>query len=371
MEKLRQSDLRAVLGFVSDCYTLREVQPFEAFVRNLVTALPRLIPAEHVTYNDMEPGKSKSHNCVNTPELATAAAAAGWEQHMNEHPVLAYAVRTGNCGATKISDFWSQRQLHDRGLYSDFYRSFGIEDALCANLTSEPGHVVGIGLHRSRRFSNREQLIFDLVRPHIVQAWQNAKLVSRTRQELELLPEAMENVGLGVIVCGPEGRIQFATAVGQRYVADYFGISQASDHRLPDELLRWVRFEHEQSAKEDVPQVRLPLVREKAARRLIIRLLSNMGTNLLLLEEQESAPEVAISKKFGLTQREGEVLAWVAQGKTNTEIATILGITPLTAKKHLENILHKLGVENRTAAAALLVTVAPGSGKPLADADHG
>ena len=61
---------------------------------------------------------------------------------------------------------------------------------------------------------------------------------------------------------------------------------------------------------------------------------------------------------LGLTRRELQVLAWVARGKTNPEIARILWITPATVRKHLENIYAKLGVRTRTAAAAqLLATI--------------
>ncbi len=52
-----------------------------------------------------------------------------------------------------------------------------------------------------------------------------------------------------------------------------------------------------------------------------------------------------------LTQREAEVAHWVAQGKTNVEIATILGISPRTVAKHVEHILEKLKLENRVALA--------------------
>lgn len=56
-----------------------------------------------------------------------------------------------------------------------------------------------------------------------------------------------------------------------------------------------------------------------------------------------------------LTPREREVLGWVAAGKTNTQIAAILGTMPRTVAKHLERIYEKLGVETRTAAAMRLV----------------
>lgn len=58
---------------------------------------------------------------------------------------------------------------------------------------------------------------------------------------------------------------------------------------------------------------------------------------------------------LGLTPREIEVLTWVASGKTNPEIASILGVARRTVHHHLENIYRKLGVETRTAAAAALL----------------
>jgi DNA-binding NarL/FixJ family response regulator len=58
-------------------------------------------------------------------------------------------------------------------------------------------------------------------------------------------------------------------------------------------------------------------------------------------------------ESLGLTPREAEVLFWVARGKTNDEIAIVLGVGRTTVKKHLESTFVKLGVENRTAAAAM------------------
>ena len=55
---------------------------------------------------------------------------------------------------------------------------------------------------------------------------------------------------------------------------------------------------------------------------------------------------------LGLTQREAEVLTWVARGKSNSEIGVILGAASDTIRKHVEHILSKLNVENRTSAAA-------------------
>lgn len=61
----------------------------------------------------------------------------------------------------------------------------------------------------------------------------------------------------------------------------------------------------------------------------------------------------------GLTRREQEVLAWVAEGKTNAEIGLILRARPRTVAKHLERIFLKLGVERRTAAARVALDSRP------------
>jgi len=51
-----------------------------------------------------------------------------------------------------------------------------------------------------------------------------------------------------------------------------------------------------------------------------------------------------------LTAREAEVLGWVGRGKTNRDVAALLGLSARTVQKHLEHVYQKLGVETRTAA---------------------
>ena len=65
-----------------------------------------------------------------------------------------------------------------------------------------------------------------------------------------------------------------------------------------------------------------------------------------------------------LTPRVAEVLLWLTQGKTNGEIAVILGNSEATVKKHVLEIFAKLGVETRTAASlrALEVLSSPAAG---------
>jgi DNA-binding NarL/FixJ family response regulator len=69
------------------------------------------------------------------------------------------------------------------------------------------------------------------------------------------------------------------------------------------------------------------------------------------------ATRSASLKAHGLTPRETEVALWLAQGKSNHEIATILETPVRTLEKHVERILAKLGVENRSAAAVSVAEI--------------
>jgi DNA-binding CsgD family transcriptional regulator len=65
---------------------------------------------------------------------------------------------------------------------------------------------------------------------------------------------------------------------------------------------------------------------------------------------------IILRERHRLTQREAEVLRWLARGKSNRDIAEILGVSARTVDKYLEQIYSKLGVENRTSAAAIALS---------------
>jgi DNA-binding CsgD family transcriptional regulator/tetratricopeptide (TPR) repeat protein len=89
----------------------------------------------------------------------------------------------------------------------------------------------------------------------------------------------------------------------------------------------------------------------------------DLGTDAALTPPAAPEPPSPLDR-FGLTAREQEVLALVAIGRTNRQIAETLFISPKTATVHVSNILGKLGVRNRVEAATIahrLGIVKPGS----------
>lgn len=89
-----------------------------------------------------------------------------------------------------------------------------------------------------------------------------------------------------------------------------------------------------------------------------VRMASTYGREYttILVERGETAAarQKRLMLRWGLSHREAEVLAFIAQGKTGPEISIVLGISHDTARKHLAHIFEKLGVENRTEAALMI-----------------
>jgi DNA-binding NarL/FixJ family response regulator len=74
-----------------------------------------------------------------------------------------------------------------------------------------------------------------------------------------------------------------------------------------------------------------------------------------IAEIADGAEERLLAQRHGLTDREADVLLWISRGKANREISEILGISPRTVNKHLEQVFEKMGIENRASAAAAAV----------------
>ncbi len=352
MERLTHRDLRAILEFIRQCYAIRDLDHFPAHV---ISVLPKVVPSEITSYNEANPRKQRMSSlehpldAVNFPDCRMIL-----DRHLPEHPLLVHFERTRADHAFKISDFLSRRKFRRLGLYNEFFRRLGVEHQMAITLPTPPPLVIGIALNRSGPdFCERERLLLNLLRPHLIQAYRNAEAVSRMQQELTAFRQVMGGLDQGVVCLTRDGRIRLQTARAQHLVAEYFGGSRRRANRLPETLRRWVRQQEALlDGKDDVPAARQPLIVERDGRRLVVRLVTEAAQDLLILEEQQTVLAPASLESLGLSRREAEVLAWVAQGKTNADIGIIIDASPRTVGKHLERIYQKLGVETRTAAAA-------------------
>ena len=147
----------------------------------------------------------------------------------------------------------------------------------------------------------------------------------------------------------PPARAVWQTPLARDLMLAYFDAPAA---QIPPVVREWLQTESALAAEGREPRT---LTVNLLDRQLVLALQRTGDDDVLIVmrEVSDAAVVQALVQALKLTLREAEVLYWVAQGKTNRDIGDILGSSPATVKKHLERVYVKLGVETRTAAAAL------------------
>jgi DNA-binding CsgD family transcriptional regulator len=160
---------------------------------------------------------------------------------------------------------------------------------------------------------------------------------------------ALDATGRCLLATDETGQILWCTPHAERLLADRLLDATRLDPEIAERLNR-LRQDTSTGAKCTILDI--------GTRRLECFYLSRAGANEFLyrLTEANAADGAEVLKEaLTLTAREAEVLVWLAAGKSNRDISDILGISPRTVNKHLEQIFAKLGVENRSAAAVIAV----------------
>lgn len=170
----------------------------------------------------------------------------------------------------------------------------------------------------------------------------------RNARVSRLAREAADVGGLGVVLLDAQGRVAWRSPQAQGWLAEAF---EGDEVRATD----WLNAAAAEPAATALPGGDRLLARQVGA--------AGLGEAMLLLQRERAGDgppqDSGRLANAALTPRETEVLSWLAKGKTNRDIAEILGMSPRTVNKHLEHVFEKLGVETRAAAAALASRMLP------------
>jgi DNA-binding NarL/FixJ family response regulator len=162
---------------------------------------------------------------------------------------------------------------------------------------------------------------------------------------------ALDATGRFLLAIDHTGRIKWCTPKARALLNELWPGDAAQIPDLPEAVLR------QMLALRHAPGGLAQCMLDIGGVQLECAMLSPIGPDELLfrLSERRRGEEGALQQQLGVTSRESEVLLWLSRGKSNREIGEILGISPRTVNKHLEQIFVKLGVENRASAAARAV----------------
>jgi DNA-binding NarL/FixJ family response regulator len=171
----------------------------------------------------------------------------------------------------------------------------------------------------------------------------------RNARAVRLAREAVDVAGHGVLLIDAQGRIGWRSPQAAAWLQEFFPDAAAA---LPLAWAQWLNDAEVGAGIADHIQT------SDTGRNLRVRYLGPVGLGeRMLLLRLHSNRNIAVAShrviEAQLTPRETEVLSWVAKGKTNRDVADILGMSPRTVNKHLEHVFEKLGVETRAAATAL------------------
>ena len=223
--------------------------------------------------------------------------------------------------------------------------------ALCRRLKSEPSwaHVPVIFM---TGLAETEQIVEGFASggvDYVVKPLKIPEVLARLATHLRnahvsrLAREAVDVAGLGVVLLDSQGRIAWRSPQAMHWLEEALG---PQGEAAP--LKGWLQA----AITQGETLTPLPNGSQLQAQYLGQ---TGPGETMILLRQGAPAVNAAHKRLSGavLTPRETEVLSWLAKGKTNRDIADILGMSPRTVNKHLEHIFEKLGVETRTAAAAI------------------
>jgi len=174
----------------------------------------------------------------------------------------------------------------------------------------------------------------------------NARMAQSARAALDVS-------GRVLLAANQAGRILWYTPQAGKLLGSVFGKTEIDGLVLPPDVQSWLALQSPGGASPPIS-----IGQTSTASRLQLQYIGQITADEILLrlvETETDSDEFVLRRKLALTQREAEVLLWIARGKSNRDIGAILDLSPRTVNKHLEQIYNKLGVENRTSAAALAV----------------
>lgn len=173
----------------------------------------------------------------------------------------------------------------------------------------------------------------------------NARITQSARAALDTAGQYLFTIDL-------HGQLVWATPQvyqlldGASATADSIALTPA----ISQQLREWISHKPETGRQLPLQQVTQELSVE------MLNLIDGKEYLLRLTNPHKPADDTqSLKHQFSVTGREADVLLWIANGKTNREIGQILEMSPRTVNKHLEQIFKKLGVENRTSAAAAAI----------------
>lgn len=361
---LTAPDLRRAFGALQAL--AEESADSGCFVRTALEQLTGIVASDLTTLSMCDLARGTRRVVGRKAEALSTADRAAFDRHFHDHPLVRFHGSHPGGPTQRISDCLSTNAFQNSALHADYYRRIGINFVMALPLWIDRDNVISIVFNRSHcDFKDGERAMLDVVRRPLAAIYRNLVACEEAGIGLKQLGDLATEGGWQMMRVGTEGRILDAPASAIRLLRLFFPQSAAGrEARLPETLAQWLS--HSRSWGLDRPAIDRgqQFTTSRSGTKLTVHFIpdpQDSAAGYLLMKADRHAVQAADLMRLPLTEREREILALVAAGKTNGEIATILAISARTVQKHLEHIFQKLGVETRTAAALRALAAADGA----------
>lgn len=296
-------------------------------------------------------------------EMLSEADRAAFDRHFHEHPLVRFHGTHPGGPTQRISDCMSASKFRNSPLHVEYYRRIGINYVMALPLWIDKDNVISVVFNRSHSdFKDAERAVLDAVRQPLAAIYRNLVACEDAGVGLKRICHLATDGGWHIIRISMAGQILDASTTVLGVLRRFFPENPAGrEPRLPAMLSEW--FSHSRSWGLDRPAINRgqQFTTSRLGAKLTVHFVpdpEDASAGYLLMKAERLGVCAAHLSHLSLTEREREILALVAAGKTNAEIAIILTISARTVQKHLEHIFQKLGVETRTAAAVCALAAA-------------
>lgn len=333
----------AILG--EHLLVMHSATDLDTVFTSATSALERLVSCDwaSVSYSPNGPGGQRRFWSRHRADQERVSGPA--RQFYDQHPLWLEWQRTLSDTPAHMDRTISDSDLERRDIYHTVFKPLGIRRMLGSCMPDGIDVAFAMCRDSSTAFSDEDAALLDLISRHLALSVKRLRDIGKGAAYVRGCREPVSEYGL--VALNAAGRVTGATAMARAMLREHFGEQQGGD--LPRRVREWL------AAGGREP---MRVVGELSG--LVLTYSPPRGSlkeRRLLLTSTPRADRDGIVRaltRLGLTPREREVARWVAAGKTNPEIASILGMQPATAKKHVERILQKAGVENR---ASLIVAL--------------
>ncbi len=340
MKRLKNKDLQLLVSAIAELNA--DFDP-QTLAERALSAAAKVIAADSVAFTGIHYDGQLSGLAWDSSEEISQEEIEIFGQFMHEQPLFNAYVIERRTETLKITDLIAAEKFERTDVYNQFYKRVGVRNQLVSPLMISPDLFVSCSANTDKQdFSERQKLMSELFAPHLVNAIRNAFAYQR-------LESALETEACGIISINSAGETAFISEYARNLFGEYFADEKRESNALPEIIRNWLNETNSAVGEFALPQPPLKIAGQKGE--LVVRRTYNQTvreTTLLLEEKRIPSPQKF--RHLPLTAREAEILFWITQGKSDTAISALCGISPRTVHKHVENLYRKLGVETRTGA---------------------